>query len=108
MDNLLSNRPRHPRAKQHSCLFGKETRRPREAIAQNQFLQRDSLHEPGGQHLRDILESVFMKENDLCAGRWYSLGEHFYVQFRVCCLHTAQTEIISLMCVCTVMWSSFR
>lgn len=78
------------------------------ATAQNQFLQRDNLLQPGGQHLRNILESVFMKENDLCAGRWYGLGEHFYVQFRVHCLHIAQTKIISLMCVCTVMWSSFR
>lgn len=51
---------------------------------------------------------VFVKENDTSAGRWYYFGEHFYVQFRVHILHTAQTEIISLMCVCTIMWSSCR
>lgn len=98
-DILLSKRPRHRRAKRHPCLFGKETRQPREATAPNKLLQRGNLCEPGGQHLRNILEPVFMKENDLCAGRWYGLGEHFYVQFRVHCLHTAQTEIISLVCV---------
>lgn len=60
------------------------------------------------QNPRSTFGSVLVKENDTSAGRWYYFREHFYVQFRVHILHTAQTEIISLMCVCTVMWSSFR
>lgn len=60
------------------------------------------------QNHRNTFESAFVKENDPRAGRWYYFGEHFYVQFRVHILHTAQTEIISLMCVCTVTRSSFR
>lgn len=57
---------------------------------------------------RNTFGSVFVKENDTSAGRWYYFGEHFYVQFRVHILCAAQTEIIGLMCVCTIMWSSCR
>jgi hypothetical protein len=95
-------------------LFGWEARRLRGAIVlvQSQIaLNTDKatiLMAWRLQNARNTFVPVFMKENDTCAGRWYYFGEHFYVQFRVHILHTAQTEIISLMCVCTVMWSNFR
>lgn len=48
LDHSLSKKPRRHPAKQHSCLFGKETRRSREAIAPNQFLHGGDPHEPAG------------------------------------------------------------
>ena len=82
-------------------------RKPQAGLAPS----RDRVTALISQRLRDprnTFGSVFVKENDTSASRWYYFGEHFYVQFRVHILRTAQTEIISLMCVCTIMWSSFR
>lgn len=64
--------------------------------------------EAESQNPRNTLGSVFVKENDTPAGRWYYWGKHFNVQFRMHILYTAGTEIIRLMCVCAVIWSGFR
>lgn len=103
-DSLLSKSPRHfwgdpwspclhwegsPRPGLHPARTGRQPHQPEAAECQKHIW-------------------VCLWESDTSAGRWYYFGEHFYVQFRVHILRTARTEIISLMCVCTIIWSSFR
>lgn len=106
-DSLLSNSLGHPQRPLEALppLGGKPQTSPHSHPTQT---GRQSSFSWGLQNPRNTFGSVFVKENDTSAGRWYYFGEHFYVQFRVHIPHTAQTAIISLMCVCTVMWSSFR
>ena len=106
-DSLLSKSPKHPGrppeslpawgGKPQASLGSHPTRTGRQSSSAWRL-----------QNPRNTFGSVFVKENDTPPGRWYYFGEHFYVQFRVHISHTAQTEIIRLMCVCTVMWSGFR